>query len=89
MFFIEQDKKNLKIFFRLNIHNFIDDYELIKLNNDISIVFGKYLKRIVKRTGKHCQESNAFHNLKQLQKINIKGKYNYDIFPLIYPKLFK
>lgn len=88
IFFVEEDLNNKKIFFRLNIHKHIDDKELITLDNK-NIVFGRYIKRIVKRTGKHIQQSDAFHNLSSLKEISSNGKYNYDIFPLIYPNLYK
>ena len=87
MFILEKDRKNLKIFFRLNIHEYINDKEII-ISDNTKIIFGKYFKRIVKRTGKHCQQSHALHNLKFLENISTAGKYNYHIFPLIYPEIF-
>jgi hypothetical protein len=86
-FYLEEDKQNLKIFFRININNLIEDNSTIRINNT-ELKFSKYVKRIVKRTGKHTQSSNLFYQNVKLSKNFANSNYNYNFFRIIFPDLF-
>ena len=87
-FFTEVNLSLLKIFFRINITYETTQNTVIKMNN-IEYPFDKLVLRIVKRTGKHYQESNVKHNIDRLSNINSKSYFNHDLFKIIYPSLFK
>ena len=88
LFFLELDEKNLKLFFRLNIYETVSSHANIT-DGKRSVNFHKQMKTIVKRTGKHCQESTAMHNMgNKLSKKKLKGKFNYHLFNLLYPEIF-
>ncbi len=86
--YLEPHFDELKIFFRVDITHDVDNNRYLEYEK-IKVKFDKYVERIVRRTGKHIQSSTAYHNLDILEKVQTKNKFNYDIFKLIYPDLFK
>ena len=87
-FFTEVDYKNLKIFFRIDFTSEIASNTVININGAENL-FEDLVLKIVKRTGKHCQESNVIHNMDRISNINSKSYLNHDLFKIIYPNLFK
>lgn len=86
-FYVEADQKKLKTFFRININRWIDGNIKIKSNN-LELKFSKYVKLIVKRTGKHIQSSNLFYQNIKLSKNSANLNSNYNFFRMVYPDLF-
>lgn len=86
-FYIEADQKRLKTFFRININFFVDG-DLKIISNKLELKFSKYVKLIVKRTGKHTQSSNLIYQNIELSKNFANCNSNHNFFRMVFPDLF-
>ena len=57
-------------------------------SNNLELTFSKYVKLIVKRTGKHTQSSNLFYQSVKLSKKPTNLNANHNFFRMVYPDLF-